>query len=190
MLRPFLTWLCLLLTTLLLAACCASVTCECDDAFADAIGFRFSPPAPAAPATGFVAADIDTVFLVRVPRDTAQRPRADTVAYARRPDSVYTQPVIINNATPFALATNRKLSDYTYQLYLAKRQRKSAPTFTYTIDSVALRTDYEADGCCTCYRNTGKRIWTTDQKGRQQEFDLTDPTNANKLVPVLLTRPQ
>lgn len=190
MLRPLLTWLSVLLTTLLLAACCGSVTCECEDAFADAIGFQFSPPPATGPATGFAATAIDTVFLVRVPRDTAQRPRADTVAFARRPDSVYTQPVIINNATPFALASNRKLDDYTYQLYLARRQRKSAPTFTFTIDSVALATKYEADGCCTCYRNTGKQVWTTDQRGNRRQFDLTDPTNGNQLVPIVLTRPQ
>ncbi|GGG36558.1 hypothetical protein GCM10011378_11190 [Hymenobacter glacieicola] len=175
----------LVATTVLVAACCGSVSCECEDAYADAIGFRFSSD----PVAGFRAADIDTVFVTRVPRDPKQQPRADTTFIARGTDSVavLTQPLVINNATPFSQVGNRKLDQYTYTLYLAK-SRRAVPIYRYQINQVELTTDYQADGCCTCYLNTGKRVVTTDNKGVSQQFYLTDPAANNQLIPIVLTR--
>lgn len=190
MLRSFATWLLTLTTAALVAACCGSTACECDDAYADAVGLAFSPTDSAAtdPARGFRSAQLTTVFLVRVPRDTAQRPRADTVALTRPRASVFTQPIIINNVTPFTQAGNRRLNQYTYTLYLAS-SRRAAPTYRYQITDISLATEYQADGCCTCYQNTSKQVTVLNQQGVARQFDLTDPNGENQLVPIVLTRP-
>ncbi|GAB3227389.1 hypothetical protein GCM10027346_10690 [Hymenobacter seoulensis] len=185
MLRSFLTWLSVLTTTVLLAACCGSVACECDDAYADAIGLKFSP-SDSATANGFASDDIKNVFLVRIPRDPLQVPRADTVLVTRSRSKAFELPVIINNATPFALASGNKLTQYSYVLYLAPT-RSATPTFTYKIDSVQLATTYEGDGCCSCFRNTNKQAFIT-QNLQSKVLNLTDPAQTNKLVPIVLTR--
>ncbi|UPL49993.1 hypothetical protein [Hymenobacter sublimis] len=189
MLRSVFTWLLVLATTVLMAACCGSVSCECEDAYADAIGLTFSPTDSAStnPAQGFRSAQLTTVFLVRVPRDTAQRPSADTIAITRPRATVYTQPIVINNAAPFTQTGNRRLDQYTYKLYLAP-SRRAAATYTYLITDISLTTDYQADGCCTCYQNTRKQVVTTNNKGVRQQFDLTDPAASNQLIPIILTR--
>ncbi|MBX0291969.1 hypothetical protein K3G63_16065 [Hymenobacter sp. HSC-4F20] len=190
MLRSFVTWLLILTTAALLAACCGSTACECEDAYADAIGLAFSPTDSAAtnPARGFRSAQLTTVFLVRVPLDTSQRPSADTVAITRPRASVFTQPIVINNATPFTQAGNRRLNQYTYTLYLAP-SRRALPTYTYHITDINLATEYQADGCCTCYQNTRKQVTVLDQQRVPRQFDLTDPAGENQLVPIVLTRP-
>lgn len=183
MLRSFLTWFSVLLTTVLLAACCGSTACDCDDTFADAVGLRFNPDSVSG--RGFSSNLVDTLYLVRNPLDTAQRPRADTVVLARPRRVALTQPVIINNATPFAQAGNRKLDQYSYQLYLAP-SRTATPTFTYKIDRIDLRTDYDARGCCTCFLNTNKLVFTN---GNLTPFNQTDPTGQNQLLPIEISRP-
>ncbi len=106
MLRNPLTWLLLLIAATALAACCGSVSCECQDNLDDALFFRFNEDLTTP--QGFTPAQLDTVFIRRVlrdtatttPRDTTQRPRADTVAVigtARNPAN----PLIINNQSPF-----------------------------------------------------------------------------------------
>ena len=187
MVRFFFTWLLLLTTTALLTACCGSTACECNDEFADAIGLRLSTDTLATGAgKGFLSADIDTVYLVRVPRDTAQRPKADTVTLTRSRLQAVTRPIIINNATPFTRAGNRNLDQYSYELYLARRRAKVTPTFRYTIDRVELRTDYEADGCCTCFQNRNKLVYVN---GNPTPLNQTDPTGENRLIPLDVTRP-
>ncbi|RFP65210.1 hypothetical protein D0N36_10130 [Hymenobacter lapidiphilus] len=183
MLRSFLTWFSLLIMATALAACCGSTACECDDTFADAVGLEFSADTTSANPTGFRARQVDTVYLVRVPRDTAQKPRADTVQLVRS-IARFSQPVIINNTTPFAQAGNRKLDGYSYQLYLAPA-RRAAPTFRLTIDSVQLNTDFRAEGCCTCFENNRKLVYLN---GNLTPFDQTDLTRNNGLVPLTISR--
>ncbi|MBT9394323.1 hypothetical protein KLP40_14220 [Hymenobacter sp. NST-14] len=178
MLRTFSTWFCLLLTSALLAACCGSTACECNDTYADAIGFNFSPDTTGTAPAGFQVAEIDTVFLIRVPLDTAQRPRADTVQIVRAKARVFTQPVILNNTTPFTQAGNRKLDQYRYQLYLAKTRTAKQHTFDYYLDKVELTTVYRADGCCTCFDNINKVVYVN---GSLAPTNLTDVDRRNQL---------
>ncbi|GAB2777054.1 hypothetical protein HNQ93_001859 [Hymenobacter luteus] len=185
--RSFLTWLLVLTTTVLVAACCGSVACECNDTYADAVGLQFSLANSQDSLRGFFPSYIDTVYLVRNPRDTTQRPRADTVALTRSRAVVFTQPIIINNATPFGLVTGRKLNAYRYTLYLAKR-RRATPTYTYKLDSIQLSTRYQGDGCCTCYQNSSKKVFVTNQKGVSQQFDLTDTGGNNELKTITMER--
>ena len=180
--RSFLTWFSLLLMGTLLAGCCGSTACECDDAFADALSLQFSTDTTGTAPTGFRASETATVYLVRIPHDTTQRPRADTVQLIR-PAAQVARPIILNNTTPFAQAGNRKLDAYAYQLYLAPA-RRAAPTFSLTIDSVQLSTDFRAEGCCTCFENSRKQVYFNGT----QTKDLTDPDRNNGLVPLLLTR--
>lgn len=186
MVRSFFTWLLLLTTTALLTACCGSTACECNDEFADAIGLRLSTDTlSTGPRKGFLSAEVTTVYLVRVPRDTAQRPKTETVTITRSRLQAVTQPIIINNATPFTRAGNRNLDQYTYELYLAP-SLTATPTFRYKIDRVELRTDYEADGCCTCFQNRNKLVYVN---GNPTPLNQTDPTGENRLIPLDVTRP-
>ena len=122
---------------------------------------------------------------MRTPLDTAQRPRTETVTLTRSRSQAFTQPIIINNATPFTRAGNRNLDQYTYELYLAP-SLNATPTFRYLINRVELRTDYEADGCCTCFRNSNKLVYVN---GNPTPLNQTDPTGENRLLPIEVTRP-
>lgn len=184
MLRSFLTWFSLLIMTTALAACCGSTACECDDQYADAVGLQFSLDSLNADSTGFRARQVVTVYLVRVPRDTAQRPRADTVQLLR-PVARVAQPIIINNTTPFAQAGNRKLDAYSYQLYLASGRFGRPHSFDFFIDSVKLNTVFRADGCCTCFENNSKLVYVNGSKTASNQ---TDPDGKNGLVPLTIAR--
>ncbi|RPD45411.1 hypothetical protein DNI29_18690 [Hymenobacter sediminis] len=187
MLRSFLTWILVLTTTVLVAACCGSKACECNDTYADAIGLQFSKANFKDTLRGFYPSYIDTVYLIRTPRDPKQRPLADTVAVARDPSLVFTRPIIINNTTPFSSVTSLKLDAYRYTLYLAKT-RRAKPTYTYKIDNIELETRYQGDGCCTCYQNSNKTVTVIDQKGISQQFDLTDTSGNNELKTITIER--
>ncbi|MET4106752.1 hypothetical protein [Hymenobacter sp. UYP22] len=181
MLRFSLNWCLFVLTAAVLASCCGSVACECDDRYAEAIKLQFSADA----VKGFQDREIRNVFLVRVPNDTAQRPRADTVAFTRTNGQRLRDTLVINNLTPFTRSGNRNLNEYRYQVYLARTRRDSV-FFRYTIDRVALETRLQGDGCCTCYQNTSKLVYTN---GSTTPINLTDPSANNQLVPLVLARP-
>ncbi|RSK36197.1 hypothetical protein [Hymenobacter metallilatus] len=186
MLRTFLTWACVLIMASLLAACCGSVGCECNDRYADAVGLRFSADTlPGSSLRGFKAADIRTVYLVRVPNDTAQRPKADTVAFTSTRAQQLRDTLVINNLTPFTRSGNRNLNEYRYEVYLAPA-RSGPVRFRYRIDRVALQTSLRADGCCTCYQNTNKLVYVN---GSPTPLNLTDPAGNNQLVPLVVVRP-
>lgn len=184
MLRFPLNWCLFVFTAAVLASCCGSVACECDDRYADAIKLQFSADTVAG-GKGFRAREIRTVFLVRVPKDTAQRPRADTVAFARTLSQRLRDTLVINNLTPFTRSGNRNLDEYRYEVYLAPA-RKGPASFRYRIDSVALNTRLQGDGCCTCYQNTNKLVYSN---GSPSPLNLTDPSGNNQLVPLVLARP-
>lgn len=65
--------------------------------------------------------------------------------------------VVINNATPFPASGGNKLNAYTYRISLIRnRSGNRKPTYSYYITNIFLDGEDEANGCCTCYRNTGK----------------------------------
>jgi hypothetical protein len=65
--------------------------------------------------------------------------------------------VVINNAAPFPASGGAKLNAYTYRIALIRNRSKNRkPTYSYYLTNVFVNGFYEANGCCTCYRNTGK----------------------------------
>jgi hypothetical protein len=65
--------------------------------------------------------------------------------------------VVINNAAPFPSSGGAKLSAYTYRISLIRnRSGNRKPTYSYYLTRITLTGGYEANGCCSCYRNTGK----------------------------------
>lgn len=179
MLRNSFTWLLLFIVSTALAACCGSVTCTCQDSLDDALFFRFVVDTSATPSNGFRPEELQTVFIVRVPLDTAQRPRADTVALTAGRSGLV-QTVIINNANPFAQNGTRKLDQYRYEIYLGTRQ---VPTKSFQITNVAVEDEFISDACCTCNNNVQKDL-TIDGQPRS----LADPGGEDKAEEVVLTR--
>ncbi|MBC8084148.1 MAG: hypothetical protein H7Z21_13150 [Hymenobacter sp.] len=177
MLRNPLTWLLLLITATALAACCGSVACNCRDNQDDALFFRFRLDSSAA--QGFRTAELDSVFLRRVPIDTAQRPRADTVLLTgSRLNFVRT--FTINNAQPFPQSGTRKLDQYDYEIYLGRRR---AATTRFVIDTVRVLDQIVGNGCCACNVNTRKELTLNGQY-----IDLTDPDGQDRPDTVQLGR--
>jgi hypothetical protein len=179
MLRSVSTWLLFLFTATLLAACCGSVACECNDGYADAVAVEFDRTSSSA--KPFTLEELDTVFLVRTYlRDTAKAPIPDTVVVTRT-DSARARPIILNTTSPFTLANNRKIDQYRYKIYLGKRKK---PADFLLLDSIDLNGRYQADGCCTCYQSTRRIIYPTGQA----PFNATDDTGKNQLVPFIIKR--
>lgn len=179
MVRFSFTWLLLLFTSVLLAACCGSVACDCQDGFANAVVFRFNPDSLATQSPrGFTSAQVDTVLLVRYPLDTAQRPRVESVLLTRPRRRALADSILLNTTQPFA--GTRSLSQFRYELYLGSTQRRP---LAFTIDSIKLDGRYEADGCCTCYLNTRKELWRNGQV-----ITLTDQSGRNRAGQVLISR--
>ncbi|MBJ6145630.1 hypothetical protein [Hymenobacter sp. BT559] len=65
--------------------------------------------------------------------------------------------VVINNSTPFPASGGNKLDAYTYRISLIRnRSGNRKPTYSYYLTNIFIAGEDEANGCCTCYRNTGK----------------------------------
>jgi hypothetical protein len=154
----------------LVAGCCANNACNCDDLQADSLFFLFNTNA--ADPKSFSASEIDTVYLRRYSStDTttlsdpvtvvpAQRLRQLNSALAARLTSagLPVGTLVISNSAPFSPSiTGGKLSAYNYLLTVKDGRPGSLP-YNFKITSITLAGNYEADGCCTCYRNTGKRF--------------------------------
>jgi hypothetical protein len=174
MMRKFSTWLLGLLVAVLVSACCGSVSCECDDTFEDAIYFQFNL-ADSLGTTGFRAADVDTVVLVRyayidpmLPPNSPAPPN-DTARIIRT-RALVSAPIVLNNNAPFTAGGGRKLDAYKYQLYVVRRFKKEGdvsntlePVF-YSLDQFILAGKFIGDGCCTCYENQGKQLRVSQGK--------------------------
>ncbi|HEX8505922.1 MAG TPA: hypothetical protein VF630_11190 [Hymenobacter sp.] len=149
-----------LLGSALLAGCCANDVCDCNDSEADAIRFRFSADTSSATGKGFRLADVDTIILERspLPYNPAVRPET-AVLYRRRTQVADT--LVLNNNAPFPQKANTKLNAYRYVVsYLTHPPVKGVSTPVLVLDSVKLSGNLEGNGCCTCYTNTRKAIYT------------------------------
>lgn len=181
MLRNSLTWLLLAVFSTALAACCGSVACNCpNDKNDDALSFRFNLDTLTTQGVrrGFFTDEIDSVYIRRVPIDTAQRPRADTVLLTGRPGYVAT--FVINNAQPFAQSSSRKLDRYDYTIYLGRRRQ---PTQQFVIDTVRVKDQFVGNGCCTCNQNVEKFVRLDGQP-----LNVTDPNGGDAAVEIQLNR--
>lgn len=186
MLRSIFTWFLLLSTAALVAACCGSVACDCNDSNADSIAFRFDTTSATGSRLPFKTKDFDTVYAVRrVLGDTARRPTRDTVAIIRTTQQAREQPIIINNTSPFVANNNRRINQYTYKLYLVDSKKPKVPTDSVVVEKVDLAGEFKADGCCTCYENTKRIVYI---KG-QPPFDATNPKDPKQPIPYVVRRP-
>ncbi|HEX8326729.1 MAG TPA: hypothetical protein VF629_04250 [Hymenobacter sp.] len=152
------------LSTALLSGCCANDVCECNDADADTVRFRFRYSADTTVAVNtFRPADLDTITIERSPLPYDPKVKPETVVLYRTPaqanDTLVT--LVLNNNAPFAQKPNTKLNSYRYVVSYRKNPPvKGTPTTVLVIDRVELSGTLDGDGCCTCYTNTRKAIYT------------------------------
>jgi len=159
---------CLALAPLLtlVAACCANSPCNRDDLQADSLYLTLKS-LPVGDPTSFTAAELDTVYLRRY-RLTAIDSITDPVLLLRKQQrdtsiraklksaGLDTTTLVISNITPFAPSTTGgKLSAYNY-LLTVRDGAKGSKTYNFRLTDIVLTGNYEADGCCTYYRNTKK----------------------------------
>ena len=175
---------------LLLSGCCANNVCDCPgEDQADAIKLVFS-------ATAFpIPADLDTIVIQRYPLvitpaiGTNPSTRPETVTLVRTAAQAY-DPIYINNSVPFVQTNvSAKLNNYQYYVryYPAlPAPRRKRPTFALVIDSVGLRGNMDGNGCCTCYTNTRKTVFTHKDSTASHTTALT--TNLKESSVFVITR--
>ncbi|RYY15507.1 MAG: hypothetical protein EOO36_12610 [Cytophagaceae bacterium] len=200
-----------LLTLLALAGCCANNVCICQDELADALFFKinytphrqYSGTTP----TSFSANDVDTIRIYRITRSpvTPKDTIIDSVTVARPHEYrggdtliaptatvvntgggtttlLYQDLVVINNASPFA-STGGKLSNYNYRIGIIRNaSKRRKPLAIYAVSNIALQGRYDANGCCTCYQNTGKSYALAYKLGRLPLVDAVDSAGERKVV--------
>ncbi len=145
--------LALLALLALFSGCCVNERCECRDQYADNLYFRFSrDSATVGSGGGFRRAELDTVYLVRLPLDSIDRPRRDSVRLTTEVGATGSDFTITQRA-PFA-SNPRKPVAYRYLV------RGQAPdTFTVRLTDVQVSGRYETvSACCTCYKNQRKSV--------------------------------
>lgn len=185
---------CLALSPLLalVAACCSNTACNRDDLRADSIYLTFDRTSPDSVATSpgmattsFTQAEIDTVYLQRYGlKDSTLLGDAATLVSAQpRPAlttllksvNLDTRTLVISNLAPFPpSSTGGKLNAYNYRLTV-KDGNKGARAYIFYIENIQLTGNYEADGCCTYYRNT-KKTFQVHRKAltTSTPFDATE----------------
>ncbi|MBC6988477.1 MULTISPECIES: hypothetical protein [Hymenobacter] len=175
MLRSFFTWLLVISSAALVAACCGSVACTCQDAYADAVVFRFNLDPSSA--NRFQPAQVDSVVLTRylVTSDSAKSTPDKVRLY--RPVVNAGDSILLNNNAPFLQTGTRKLNSYRYDIYLPRTKA------IYHVRNINLDGDFDdVNGCCTCYRNKKKTLVF-----QGKPYDLTDATGKNLLNPIVIT---
>ena len=147
---------------MLLAGCCANNVCDCpNEADADAIRIVFD--------SKFTADELDTLSLVRYLRpdpknSSAPLPKPETVTIIRTAAQIAaSEPVVINNATPFSQLGSARLDTFSYVLryYPGMKPRLRPSKRMLFIKQVKLSGSLEGNGCCTCYTNSRKlaQVW-------------------------------
>jgi hypothetical protein len=165
------------LLLVVLAGCCANNPCDCQDLLADSLYFAFKTTGPNA----FSLNEIQNVYLARydstkltVSRDSLPLPITQRTTQALRnqiakvvPGVNITGLLVLSNNAPFVAASSTaKLSGYVYRLYVPQDSTvagtlKKHSFTTFTLDRIRLIGRYQADGCCTCYENSFKRVRVT-----------------------------
>ncbi|TDN37876.1 hypothetical protein E4631_16210 [Hymenobacter sp. UV11] len=187
----------------LAAGCCANNACDCRDTLADSIYLTLNDD----PAKGkaFTKAELDTVYLLRYNPLTAGRnydsiPLTDTLRILQQqrtpllaeklalaglsaPKAIKTNTIVLSNTSPFAPGTTGgKLSSYYYSLVVKDKSVKQTIAYTFAINQINLKGQYNADGCCTCYQNILKQV---NVNGKT--WGLTE--NGGNPIPVVLYKP-
>jgi hypothetical protein len=184
----------------LAAGCCANNACPRNDTLEDSIYLTLSDD-PANPKS-FTKAELDTVYLLRFNPLTAGRnydsiPLTDTLLLrqqrrtpllADRLKSASLSPtktntIVLSNTSPFAPSTTGgKLSSYYYSLVVKDKSVKPTQTYTFAINQINLKGQYNADGCCTYYKNILKQA---NVNGKTWGLTETE----GKPIPVVLYKP-
>ncbi len=168
----------------LAAGCCANNACNCQDTLEDSIYLTLNDDPTKGKA--FTAAELDTVYLLRYNPLTAGR-NYDSIPLTRallihqqRHTPLLAQKlilagidtskggkdyptrtpntIVLSNTFPFAPGTTGgKLSSYYYSLVVKDKSVKPTQTYTFAINQINLKGQYNADGCCTCYKNILKQ---------------------------------
>ncbi|MDO7845648.1 hypothetical protein Q5H92_04715 [Hymenobacter sp. M29] len=157
-----------LLSTALWGGCCANNECEAEDPLADAVKLRFS--------SRYAVNDLDTLTILRYPKDTTGIVRPETVTLVRGAAPVGGDSILINNNTPFARVANANLANYLYVVqYLAHPGgiNKGVPTTAFVINGIRIQGRLVADGCCTTYINTTKTV-AYDSSGVTKSVNLKE----------------
>lgn len=184
----------------LAAGCCANNACNCQDTLEDSIYLTLNDD----PAKGkaFTKAELDTVYLLRYNPLTAGRnydsiPLTDTLRILQQQrtplladrltraglSTKKTNTIVLSNTSPFAPGTTGgKLSSYYYSLVVKDKSVKQTPTYTFAINQINLKGQYNADGCCTCYKNILKQANVNGNT-----WGLTE--KEGKPIPILLYKP-
>ncbi|GAA3989401.1 hypothetical protein [Hymenobacter antarcticus] len=165
---------------LLLSGCCANDVCDCNDADADAVELRF---ASSFSNTG-LNTDLDTVVIQRfaVPLPTGGKPDVVTLirTAARSRDSIR-----LNNGTPFPQISTTRLDGYRYvlQYYVTRPGNKPVLTTLLNISEIKLEGSIDGNGCCTCYNNSKKTVFTRrDGFSQDSAFDLKQAPRVLKVT--------
>ena len=152
-----------------LSACCANNTCDCRDSLADAIAIRFAlsetaTPVPGVP-TGFRPQEIQVVKLLRYDiATTGTAVSYDSVTITRNAAQAG-EAILLTHSTPFRVVGNRRLSSFRYVIKpLGAVSAGTLPSPEYQLTNIRLDGSYEADGCCTCYRNRSKAVQVNGRK--------------------------
>jgi len=154
-------------SALLLAGCCANEACDCQDARADALYFRFLIDDAGTNAQAFRSSEVDTVWVLRYALPLNSSARHDSISLVR-PGTRASELFVLDNNRPFSLVSGRKLHNYEYELRFRDRSRALR---RFRVANINLDGDFEGDGCCTCYVNRRK---TAEVNGRAYTLTETD----------------
>jgi hypothetical protein len=192
LLRPSILLPILTATATLLAGCCANNVCDCNDSRADAIYLRYQVDGISA----FRPEEIYTISVLRfkvLPKLATDKPVYDSVAFVRTASTV-NQPIVINNNAPFGQASSLKLNNY--EGYVLKVGTAGRVIQQDVLQNIKLSGSFEADGCCTCYRNISKTadlvaVGTTDRRYNTAGLPVTSYTlteTDGQPVPIVIAR--
>ncbi|MCB2377735.1 hypothetical protein LGH70_09095 [Hymenobacter sp. BT635] len=173
MLRSLLTWFLLLGSGLLLSACCVNNTCLCQDGADDDVFLRFNlDPAN----KGFTAREVDTILIVRRPKDPRSTIRPDTIVIGRALANV-AEPIAIGPGRPFSRSGVR-FTQFIYNLSFLHSEKR------FVVDPIAVESrPVDESACCTCSRNQKKVVVVNNV-----QYDAHDPTNEDKPVYITLNK--
>lgn len=146
----------LLLLAALLGGCCANNVCAPDNPLADALELRFS--------RAFAAADLDTVIILRYPKDFTATTRPETVTLVRTVAQARDS-ILLNNNVPFTRVGTTSLGAYRYVVQYFSHpsgSSKGVLTTAFTINRISIRGDLKGNGCCTNYTNVEKIVYAKD----------------------------
>ncbi|MDO7887086.1 hypothetical protein [Hymenobacter cheonanensis] len=151
---------------------------------------RYAPARPAKPATATTPATpaqpagalSDPQAIIRAKQTKATL----NSAVVRKLDGAnlpYTTLIISNNSPFSPSTTGGKLSAYNYVLTVQDRSVKNQKRYLFDISNIQLTGQYYADGCTTCYENTGKRFQVNG--GKLSPDPVVTETSGQPIVTVL-----